>query len=397
MLFAICIESILIIFTGSKMDEDELSDDERMQICEVCQLERFYILKHLKASKECKEKYSSEGLKTLHEIARKRRNARRRGRYNPASESKRKKERYDATKVSERNKKYWEKNKPQLTEKMLKKYHHEREKLKVSMNPDKSGTILMRSTLVLKHFDLKEGPIYPCLCCSGMNYEEGVTKVTEFNDYVANDALEKYADLEEENAMICHNCFWHLKYYNRKANVTQDSVAPFCLPKRRDYFNRRCPELAILFSTFTLQKMPDKLLKSSKDTKHAQVIDYRHTDCNKSKWSNDKFKTFCHGFLLAFGEWKRPEDIENPFHPFKYCLCYLKVLSDGNVSFTLAKTKPDTYDASIWMQKFEDLGYLEVREITPALELMKCNGTEEEKNYLIQKGFNDLVFLYDWE
>ena len=44
---------------------------------------------------------------------------RRRGRYNSASESKRKKESYDAAKVSERNKKYWEKNKSELKKKML--------------------------------------------------------------------------------------------------------------------------------------------------------------------------------------------------------------------------------------------------------------------------------------
>ena len=280
---------------------------------------------------------------------------------------------------------------------MLQKYHHRFERLKVSMNPDKQGTLLMRSTLILKHFDLKEGPIYLCVSCSKMKYEEGVTKAIEFNAYVSNDALENYVDDTKADSWICHNCFWHLKYYNTKPNIPSDPIAPFCLPKKRDYFERKCPELAILFSAFTLQKMPKQLLKSSKDTKHAQIIDYRHTDCNKSKWSNEKFKIFCHGFLLTFGEWKSPEETENPFHPFKYCLCYLEVLPNGNVSFKLARTKPDTYDASVWMQRKEDLGYLEVREISPALELMQCTGTEEEKHYLTQKGFDDLVFLYEWE
>ena len=52
---------------------DEESDDEKMQTCEVCQEESFYVLKHLKWSKDCKEKYSAEGLNTLQAIARKRR------------------------------------------------------------------------------------------------------------------------------------------------------------------------------------------------------------------------------------------------------------------------------------------------------------------------------------
>ena len=383
------------------MDDDEdLSDDERMQICEICQIERFYILKHLKESKECKEKYSSEGLNKLKKIARKRRNMRRRGRYNSASESKRKKESYDAAKVSERNKKYWEKNKAELKKKMLAKYHHKFQRYKVSMNTAPTGEFLMRSTLLLKHFDLRDGPNYHCICCSKLKYEDGVTDANELQTHVEKHVIEKYVHVQDsspENSWICHNCFWHLKYYETKPN--SDPFAPFCLPKHRhDFrtFNLRCPELSILFSVFTLQKMPQQLLKTFKEMKHAQVVDNRQYP-DSEKTPDFDYKTKCYGFLLTFGDWNNPEEEESPFHLFKHCLCYLEVSSNGTVSFELANKKPKSFDASIWMQKKVELGYLAIKEIKPALELMDCADTEQEKNYLNQNGFDDLAFLYEWE
>ena len=106
------------------------------------------------------------------------------------------------------------------------------------------------------------------------------------------------------------------------------------------------------------------------------------------------FKTGCHEFLLAFGEWENPVDEKNPFHLFKYCLCYLKISPSGEVNFVLAKTKPTEFDASIWMQKKEDLGYLNIGEIEPALKLFECANTEKEKTFLNQEGFHELAFLY---
>ena len=372
------------------MDEEDISDDEKMQTCEICQNESFYILKHLKESKECKEKYSPEGLKSLHEIARKRRNVRRRARYDPASESKRKKEAYDAAKMSKRNKKNYEKNKS----KILQTSQHKRDKFKVSMNPEKSGTYLMKVTLMLKQFDLKEGPIYLCICCGGLKYHEGVSDAR-----LEKEVFEKYVNFpKDQEIWICHNCFWHLKYYKTRPTIPSNLVqfAPFCLPKGRG--RRRSPDYAILYSAFTLQKMPLQILKSCKDTRHAQVIDnIQFDEYQKYCYRKLDFKIKCHEFLLAFGEWTRSEERENPFHVFKYCLCYLKIQTNGEVDFVMSPTKPNHYDASIWFQdwyNYKDL--VNATEIKLALKLMSCTNPEQEKQYLLKEGYDDLVFLYDW-
>ena len=63
----------------------------------------------------------------------------------------------------------------------------------------------------------------------------------------------------------------------------------------------------------------------------------------------------------------------------------------------MSPTKPNHYDASIWFQdwyNYKDL--VNATEIKLALKLMYCTNREQEKQYLLDEGFDDLVFLYDW-
>ena len=365
-----------------------------LQTCDICKRPFLYVLKHLEKSQECKEMYSDEKINVLKEKSRQRRNMIRRANHDPESESKRKKESYNAEKASKRSKRYWEEHRKELIKKRLEKYHHQRKRQKVEMRPTKIGTILLRSILILKHFDLHDGAIYPCICCEQLNYEEGVIEALDLEKHVEKEALERHTKESEEKKIfekywICHNCFWHLKYYKMRPTIFPISFAPLSIPKHRNYFRRRCPELAILFSMISLKNISKEALQSAKTSKLATIIDHRQfTDINED------YKTSSHGFLLTFGEWENPLEETNPFHPFKHCLCYLEITSHGKVNFVLAKTKPNHFDAAVWMQKKEDLSFLNIGEIQPALKLLECPNTDDEKLFLKQEGFDDLAFLY---
>ena len=373
-----------------------------LQTCDICKRPFLYVLKHLEKSQECKEMYSDEKINVLKEKSRQRRNMIRRANHDPESESKRKKESYNAEKASKRSKRYWEEHRKELIKKRLEKYHHQRKRQKVEMRPTKIGTILLRSILILKHFDLHDGAIYPCICCEQLNYEEGVIEANDLEKHIEKEYLERHTNESEEKKIfekhwICHNCFWHLKYYKMRPTIFPISFAPLSIPKHRDYLDhfdrRRCPELAILFSIISLKNISKEALDSAKTSKLATIIDHRQfTDINKNYVKD--FKTSSHGFLLTFGEWENPLEETNPFHSFKHCLCYLEVTSPNNVNFVLAKTKPHHFDAAVWMQKKEDLSFLNIREIQPALKLLECPDTDNEKLFLKQEGFDDLAFLY---
>ena len=369
-----------------------------IETCDICKRPFLYVLKHLEKSPECKEMYSDEKINELKEKSRQRRNMIRRANYDPKSESKRKKESYNAEKASKRSKQYWREHRKELIKKRLEKYHHQRKRQKVVMTPMKIGTILLRSILILKHYDLLDGAIYPCICCEQLNYEEGVIEADDLEKHIEKEDLERHTKESEEKKIfekywICHNCFWHLKYYKKRPTIFPISFAPLSIPKHRIYFRRRSPELAILFSMISLQNISKDALESAKISKLATIIDHRQfTDIDK-KYVKD-FKASSHEFLLTFGEWENPLDETNPFHSFKHCLCYLEVVSPGKVNFVLATSKPYHFDAAVWMQKKEDLLYLNIGEIQPALKLLECSNTDKEKLFLRQEGFDDLAFLY---
>ena len=386
-----------------KMDHPSGSDDEIETLlgqfkCKVCSNPYQSLIQHLNKKERCKRRYSVQELDHLKEQSRKRASLKNklwkqenkdlRAGHNSTYYEK------NRSVIAENRKIKYQINKEEENMNRLEKYHHQRKRQKVEMNAMKIGTILLRSILILKHYDLLDGAIYPCICCEQLNYEEGVIEAHDLEKHVEKETLERHTKESEEKKIfekywICHNCFWHLKYYKMRPTIFPISFAPLSIPKHRNYFRKRCPELAILFSMISLKNISKEALQSAKTSKLATIIDHRQfTDINED------YKTSSHGFLLTFGEWENPLEETNPFHPFKHCLCYLEITSHGKVNFVLAKTKPNHFDAAVWMQKKEDLSFLNIGEIQPALKLLECPNTDDEKLFLKQEGFDDLAFLY---